>query len=207
MNSFFPNVIFNSKVAFIFFYLFLFACFPLIINAQNFEQNLVNSIPKHLPIKVEILDVNRSDILSNVKIKITNTGEKPIYYLSLNISSSNNFKSQNGLRYGFPLKYGRGFWFSEEHTETDIPLKSGEYCILQVEKKSVKNFKAKLSRNFLANLGEFILEFQIINFGDKTGFVTTSGVPFPKESKESVSVKQANSIYYKVPKLFFLKRI
>src|SRR5947209_4753818 len=59
--------------------------------AQSEERVLEDTIPKHLPIKVKIKkekekafkDLKNEKWLRDFELEVTNTGDKPIYYLGL----------------------------------------------------------------------------------------------------------------------------
>ncbi len=136
--------ILNSKFLFVFQILLLF-CFVFSVNAQDSDLsvkaeyedlNLINEVPKHLPIKIEIINGKSEDVLSDVKIKVTNTGAKPIYYLKFFISSTKDFLSPRGDQYGFPMRYGRAalITFTELANETDVPLKKASHIPLKLTK-------------------------------------------------------------------------
>lgn len=69
--------------------LFFLACFSLLSNsafAQDDEDKpvIINNISSKIPIKVEITTPDKEeDFPEKVQIKVTNTGEKPIYSLRM----------------------------------------------------------------------------------------------------------------------------
>lgn len=82
--------------------LFSFACLGLIFlisgrlsssTAQSEERVLEDTIPKHLPIKVKLKkekekafkDAKNEKWLRDFELEVTNTGDKPIYFLHLSI--------------------------------------------------------------------------------------------------------------------------
>src|SRR5215204_3968640 len=54
---------------------------------RSVKQRIFNSIPKTVPIKIEIPDNDPDSPPDEIVIKITNTGDKPIYFLNLNVDS------------------------------------------------------------------------------------------------------------------------
>src|SRR5215212_6769466 len=96
------------------------------------ERELQDKIPKHLPIKVKIKkekekafkDLKNEKWLRDFELEITNTGDKPIYFLSLWISLP-GITAPNGYEMGFPIRYGRGQLIDIEVKAgpDDIPIK------------------------------------------------------------------------------------
>ena len=54
---------------------------------RSVKQRIFNSIPKTVPIKIEIPDNDPDSPPDEIVIKITNSGDKPIYFLNLNVDS------------------------------------------------------------------------------------------------------------------------
>ncbi len=153
-------------------------------NAQANDLKLINKVPKHLPIKIEIIKGDSEDILNDVEVKVTNTGSKPIYLLEFFISTTKDFLSPGGNQIGFRLRFGRIdlITFSELANETDIPLKKNESYTFKVNPRESRNFKEYMRRNSnSAKPEKYLLEFQFISFGDGTGFWTSGGTPFPSK--------------------------
>lgn len=143
-----------------------------------------------MPIKIEIINADSESVLTDAEIKVTNTGEKPIYYLKFFISTPEDFRGSSGNQYGFEMKYGRGelITFSTLANETDIPLKKGESHTFKVNPRESRNFNEDMRKNHNnAKPSKYLLEFQFLSFGDKTGFWTSGGTPFPNKKKQAES--------------------
>ncbi len=77
-------------------------------SAGTQERELENTIPKHVPLKIKVSDrkekafrdLKNEHWLRDLEIEVTNTGDKPIYMLELNISMPDVI-APNGLVYGF----------------------------------------------------------------------------------------------------------
>lgn len=150
-------------------------------NGQS-NETLENTIPKHLPINVEIIYDEGPKVLENVKIKVTNTGKRPIYSLHLGVNTADES--------GLPVKHGVSrLYFGRRELMTfgnfanseDLPLKQGEHVIFALAKR-VQAFR-KGMRDSEIKPNEFELFFQFLSFGDDTGFWTTGGVPFPSKRR------------------------
>src|SRR5215210_7647801 len=78
------------------------------------ERELEDRIPKHLPIKVKIKkekekafkDLKNEKWLRDFELEITNTGDKPIYSLSLALDLP-EVTAPDGLGIAFSVHYGR----------------------------------------------------------------------------------------------------
>lgn len=90
-----------------------------------------SNIPPHVPLKIKIkrekeekaLDINNKNWFRGIEIEVTNTSEKPIYFLSLDIELVDLAQTVQTLRV-FLLSYGRGE-FIEQNTKPipeDLPI-------------------------------------------------------------------------------------
>jgi hypothetical protein len=154
------------------------------------ERVIEDQIPSHLPVKVELKNFEVEPLLRNLEIKVTNTSDKPIYYLKLSILLP-NVLSPNGNPMNFPLRYGRTdlIDFNEPVRVEDVPISSGESYIFKIPEENLRPFerlaaKKKLSRS---EINIVYLLFHLLNFGDKTGFSTTGGIPIPNLHKGQTS--------------------
>jgi hypothetical protein len=89
----------------------------------------------------------------------------------------------------YHLYYGRRelIKFNEPVRPDDVPLKPGETVTLGVydlenEVVSWKHFRAK---GTFKNPKKMYFKFQVINFGDGTGFVGPDGGPLPEKRERS----------------------
>jgi hypothetical protein len=83
--------------------------------AQTLEaRDIEDKIPKHVPIKVRIRsekekavkDIKNDKWLRDFELEVTNTSDKPIYFLELWIILPEVI-AENGSVVGMPLRYGR----------------------------------------------------------------------------------------------------
>lgn len=183
MNNIFQKKILESKVLLVVFSLIFLNCIS--INAQNDEQKIINKIPKNLPIKVEIVNGDAENLLSEVRIKVTNTGGKPIYFLDFYILTSEDFLSPDGLKYAFTLTYGRKalITFSELANDEDKPLLKGESYEFKVSDNEVRNFSEYLQQSLRSKPEKYTLNFQLLNYGDGTGFWGSKGSTFSTKAR------------------------
>jgi hypothetical protein len=77
------------------------------------ERIFENKIPAHIPIKIKIKkekeesfkDLNNEKWLREFELEVTNTGDKPIYFLYIIMGTG--VKVEDGLEMVYPLPYGR----------------------------------------------------------------------------------------------------
>ncbi len=153
------------------------------IPGQN-EETIINKVPNSLPIKVVVLYGKEARLLENAKIKVTNTGHRPIYYLDFILST----EEYSGLdkKYGVTwLTFGRTELrtFGSLSNKEDPSLQPGESLILGLNRSWVERFKLGIQANQQVIPDKYELVFQLLSFGDGTGFWTVEGVPFPSKIK------------------------
>lgn len=104
------------------------------------ERVFENKIPAHIPIKIKIKkekeesfkDLKNEKWLREFELEVTNTGDKPIYFLYLTMGT--NVKVDNGREMVYPLTYGRGQLgdIVTKATSDDIPIKPGDTYVLKL---------------------------------------------------------------------------
>lgn len=159
------------------------------INAMT-ERIIENQIPFHIPIKVEFNNLDKEPLLRNLEVKVTNIGKKPIYFLELDVNLPKNiFEDGNSLVY--PLRYGRIEFIDifEEARPEDVPIQPGESYIFKISENELNASESYMAqRNTpLAAAKLIYLFFYHLNFGDKTGFSTNTGIPLPHANPKKVS--------------------
>src|SRR5258708_10324358 len=95
------------------------------------EREIEDRIPKHVPIKVKIKsekekafkDLKNEKWHRDFELEVTNTSDKPIYYLELWLIMPEVI-SPDGNEMGFPLRYGRIEFvhFNTRPLPTDLPI-------------------------------------------------------------------------------------
>lgn len=157
--------------------------------APQAGREVEDKIPKHLPIKVKVKNLNNEKWTRELEIDVTNTGEKPIYALHFALVTT-EVKSESGHDMGIiVIHYGR--WdlidFNEPIKPDDVSIQPGEthtFKISEREGAGWENFSK--GRNLSKEEPKKVrLVFDLINFGDGTGFWTTSGVPVDVHKKQT----------------------
>ena len=99
---------------------------------QEEKRELEDQVPKHLPIRIKIKaekekgfkDLKNEFWARDFVLEVTNTGDKPIYYLSLNLWS--DVKADSGQFLVFGLRFGETGDIRVKAQPGDISIKPGE---------------------------------------------------------------------------------
>jgi hypothetical protein len=143
------------------------------------ERKIGIGIPKHLPLKFEIKNLDSDRWVYDLEIEVTNTSTKPIYYLDFFITMPGYKSKSTGNKLGFWFRYGRVQLvdFAEPLLADDIPIAPGEKHTFKIQESNAKGWEETSKREGRPEPKVFSLQFQGLNFGDGTGFVTTAGEP------------------------------
>jgi hypothetical protein len=143
------------------------------------ERKIGIGIPKHLPLKFEVRNLNSDRWVYDLEIDVTNTSTKPIYYLDFFITMP-GYKSQiTGNKLGFWFSYGRIELvdFAVPLLPDDIPIAPGEKHTFKIREGLAKGWEEESKKEGRPEPKVLDLQFQGLNFGDGTGFVSTAGQP------------------------------
>jgi hypothetical protein len=174
--------------------------------AQSQEREFENTVPKHLPIKVKIKkekekafkDLKNEKWVRDFQLEVTNTGDKPIYYLSLLIDLP-GMTAPDGTGIALSLHYGRSeLGTIEPKAEADdIPIKPGETYVFSFTDLEVDGWERFRRRENKPDAKKLILHFQILSFGDGTGFWGNDGmaVPHGPDAKSSTGACEPEPNY------------
>jgi len=143
------------------------------------ERKIGIGIPKHLPLKFEIRNLNSDRWVFDLEIDVTNTSTKPIYFLDFFITMPGYKSKMTGNQLGFWFSYGRIELvdFAEPLLADDIPLAPGEKHTFKIREGLAKGWEEESKREGRPEPKVLNLQFQGLNFGDGTGFVSTAGQP------------------------------
>lgn len=164
------------------------------------ERIFENKIPAHIPVKIKIKkdkeesfkDLKNEKWLREFELEVTNTGDKPIYFLHIMLGT-NVKDSEDGLELMYPLSYGRADLGSivTKATSDDIPIKPGETQILRLGEVPVWEQGVREKR--WPQSTKFTAEIQLLSFGDGTGYFGTKPYP-PAERRQAVLNNKPQSI-------------
>lgn len=166
----------------------LINCLPGSSSAQsNQEREVEDRVPKQVPIKVKLKsekerafkDRNNAQWYRDFELEVTNTSDKPIYFLELWLMLP-EVKSENNNPIAFSLRYGRidFIHFDTRPIATDVPIQPGEthtFTIPEGEQQGWREFK---SRRNMPDPGKVRIKFVQVTFGDGTGF-DGGGLAYP----------------------------
>ena len=185
--------------------LFIAASFVLVIYFRNgstsqmaqseSEREIINKIPQHVPIKVKIRaekekaikDLKNEKWIRDFEIEVTNTSDKPIYFLNLWVVLPEIISYENGYTVGFSLRYGRGDFihFKTIARADDLPIRPGETFTLSIPQKYQKGWERHKTDENRPNPKKIEISFTQLSFGDGSGFNGTDAKPYPYERSES----------------------
>lgn len=153
-------------------------------NQRLFE----NPIPKDVPIKVKIKKEKEESAKSmtnekwvrEFELEVTNTGDKPIYFLFLHLITDVKF---GGLPLMFSLVYGRvelGDIISKALPD-DIPIKPGETHAFKIHAGQVSAWEKSVREERHAQASRIKIKLESLSFGDGTGYFGTQSYPPPRK--------------------------
>lgn len=156
-------------------------------SAQSDERVLENTIPEHLPIKVKIKkekeqsfkDMKNEKWVREFELELTNTGDRPIYFLYLMLILPETIVAGNEL--AFPLVYGRPEIgdIKTKATYEDIPIKPGETYQFKIHPGQVLAWEKAVREEGRLQPHKVLMHFEILSFGDGTGYAGNDGEPLP----------------------------
>lgn len=152
------------------------------------ERKLEDEIPKHIPLRIKIKKEKEKDFkdLKNEKwardfeLEVTNTGEKPIYFLSVYLFT--DVKAAKGYDIAFPLSYGP-VEFGDVRVKArpnDVGILPGETVALKIHPGNLAGWEIRNREEKRPQPKKIRAIFQFMNFGDGTGFVGTEGLAIPR---------------------------
>jgi hypothetical protein len=189
-----------APLTFTFLFLLVAVCGFVVRGAQQSSppekegREVVDKIPKHLPIKVKVRkpeklkDAQNEEWLGELELEVTNTGTKPIYYLHNSVYLPDLF-APNGHNYGFGFQNGRSslVGHSEPVRPDDVPLQPGEVVVLKVPAIWVEGWKRGRAKGEMTNPKKLQFIFNSLNFGDGTGFQGSAGSPVPERKERGAN--------------------
>lgn len=142
------------------------------------ERKLYNGVPAKLPLAFAVRNVTSERWVHDLEIEVTNTSDKPIYYMDMYVFLV-GVKGPEGSTIGYWLKYGRIqlISFLEPVLPEDVSIAPGEKYTFKISKSDAKSWEVLKAKEGRAEPKSLKLLIQRINFGDGTGFRTTSGKP------------------------------
>lgn len=165
---------------------------------RKLKQRLFDGLPLTIK-KVKNLDAEEGEWFRTLEIEVENTSDKPIYFIFLVIEFPDIPAPTADAVTGFVLRYGddRFGGVSEHAIPEDDPIVPGETHVFKIpleRAEGLENMKKrkKLSTEATKNI---TLDFQIISFGDGTGY---HGYKYHDSNKKVSQCKPPNLQQHKV---------
>jgi hypothetical protein len=162
--------------------------------SQQEERKFEDMTSDHVPIKVKLKNEQTFKKMSNkewareLEIEVKNTGNKPIYFMYMNIIMREMLSNDYPL--AFQLSYGRKdlVRFTTPIEPEDVPIRPGESVTLKVSESQAKAYEEFRDREKKIDSKKIEFDLQLINFGDGTGLRSPKGHPIPDPAiKQSLS--------------------
>ena len=152
------------------------------------ERVLENKTRKDVPIRLKIKkekeksfkDFKNEKWVREFELELTNTGDKPIYYVFLDLITD---VKMGGKPLGFSLRYGRsalGDLVSKAQPD-DVPIKPNETYTFKIHPGQIPAWEQSVAEGRHAQASKLLVAVQGISFGDGTGFF--GNTPYPSRSK------------------------
>ena len=148
------------------------------------ERAFENAIPEDVPIKIKIKkekekafkDLQNEKWVREFELELTNTGDKPIYFLYLTLVTDVRV---GGERLVFPLVYGRlelGDIVSKA-TPDDNAIGPGESHVFKIHPGQIRPWEKAVRDKHNPEATKIRAELQSLSFGDGTGYFGNQ--PYP----------------------------
>ena len=164
---------------------------PTLSRAAWQERILESKIKPDVPIKIKIKkdkeeafkDVKNQKWVRDFELEITNTSDKPIYYISIDLVT--DVKTQ-GTPLIFSLQYGRLELadLSTKARPDDVPIKPKETYVFKLHQGQIPAWEKSVSEGRHADATKLLLALQEINFGDGTGYL--GNTPYPLQAQNGI---------------------
>lgn len=152
-----------------------------------FENKTRKEVPIRLKIKKEkeqsFKDVKNEKWVREFELELTNTGDKPIYYVFVDLITD---VKMSGKPLVFSLQYGRaelGNLVSKARPE-DVPIKPNETYTFKLHPGQIPAWEQSVVEGRHPEATKIQVALQGISFGDGTGYF--GNTPYPSGSKAQV---------------------
>ena len=156
--------------------------------AAQQERRVENKIPAHVPIKIKLKaekekafkDLGNKEWHRDFALEVTNTSDKPIYYLDLWLEYP-ELKQDDTHTVGVVLRYGRIDFvhFDTRPIPTDVPIKPGETYTFKIPEQDQRGWQAHKKTSSTKDPIKFEITFAQLSFGDGSGFNGSDARSYP----------------------------
>jgi hypothetical protein len=165
---------------------------PTTAHSLQAKRQLDDRVPAHLPIKVKIKkeneecfqDLNNEHWPWDFVLEVKNTGDRPIYGLSL-LWMLRDVRAPDGNPYGGTLNFGRPEFRTlpvETPKPEDVPIQPGEMYVFKLSKPSAGGLENFTKEDGVPPLTGVVVYFNFISFGDGTGWEGPEGKTFNRKT-------------------------
>jgi len=142
--------------------------------------DVVKLIPKHLPLKLEVKNLDKETWARDFALEVTNTSNKPIYFLEFWLVMP-EVTSENGRKVGFTLRYGRMDFvhFNTMAAPADVPILPGETYVFHIPDELRQGWESQKLAENRPDPTAFELSFTQLSYGDGSGFNGSDAMPYP----------------------------
>jgi len=157
---------------------------------QEEKRELEDGIPKNVPIKVKVRsekeksfkDLKNEKWLRDFELEVTNTSNKPIYFLELWLMLPDT-KTENNRQLAFSLRYGRADFidFDTIPVVDDVPIQPNETYTFTIPKGKQDAWQRFKLRRKESDPKKVKIEFVQLSFGDGSGFSGGEAYPYRRE--------------------------
>lgn len=165
------------------------------------ERQLEDKVPKHLPFSVKLKtekekafkDLNNDRWVRDFELEVKNTGDKPIYFIQFDLAPDFG-KSPTERTLALTIQYGRDelVYFETALTAQDVPIKPGEKVILKVRGDEIDGWdhfkEVEHWPEHWSKPKKVSLLFELLSFGDGTGFEGGDGTPHDRRKPEQAAL-------------------
>ncbi|HEX5832483.1 MAG TPA: hypothetical protein VFY34_01445 [Pyrinomonadaceae bacterium] len=161
---------------------------PVQSATQQSKRTFENKIPPQVPLKIKIkkekedkaLDTENKDWFRDIEIEITNTSDKPIYFLSLHIVMP-DVLTDEGVMMSFSIRYGRTDFYDHntKPVRENMPIEPKATQTFTFEETNIIGYEAWRRNNKKNDPLKLEVWFSHLSFGDGTGFTSMGALPFP----------------------------
>jgi len=163
--------------------------------AMSFQgRQVVEDLPKNVPLKVKLKaekepkfkDLSNPDWLGDFELEVTNTSDRPIYFLEFWLMLPETRTPDNNP-IAFSLRYGRSDFIRLEtlRNDMDVPIKPGEMYTFTIQTDEQQGWHKFKSKGDVPDPARVKIHFVQLSFGDGTGFQSGGAVFPPKRSQLS----------------------
>jgi hypothetical protein len=149
------------------------------VAAQDVEKvdkiTVRQALPIFVPLKIELFNLDSTDVLQDLEVKVINISKKPIYYLRFEFETVD--VKISGAPIAFRLEYGRHELNSGANEDedqnlkpTDKPVNPNEFIIFKLNKYTLKAHKRNIETGMYQKPSIYKLNFIDLMHGDGTGF-------------------------------------